>query len=56
MSHQKPDGSFGNLFDTNAVLPILGGRTLLDAGLQPCHEERRGMIDNMDDEGKNYSQ
>ena len=35
MSHQRKDGSFGNLFDTNAVLPILGGNTLLDAGIQP---------------------
>ena len=54
MSHQKADGSFGNLFDTNAVLPLLGGRTLLDAALQPCHHELRGMIDNMDTEGNHH--
>ena len=37
MSHQRPDGSFGGgLFDTNAVLPLLAGRTLLSVADQPC--------------------
>ena len=36
MSHQRSEGSFGGLFDTNAVLPLLAGRTLLGVADQPC--------------------
>ncbi|KAF2349865.1 hypothetical protein FHG87_019379 [Trinorchestia longiramus] len=36
MGHQRADGSFGGLFDTNAVLPLLVGRTLLGVADQPC--------------------
>jgi len=37
LSRQEADGSFGrSLFDTNAVLPLLAGRTLLGASRQPC--------------------
>ncbi|CAL4068472.1 unnamed protein product, partial [Meganyctiphanes norvegica] len=50
MSHQLTDGSFGGLFDTNAVLPLLGGRTLLDVGLHHCskHEQQLPEVDPQD--------
>ncbi|XP_068216289.1 uncharacterized protein CG3556-like [Palaemon carinicauda] len=46
MSHQLPDGSFGGLFDTNAVLPILGGSTLLDVALRKCPKIEEDTIDD----------
>ena len=39
MSHQLKDGSFGNLFDTNAVLPVLAGKSLLEVGKRSCPDE-----------------
>ena len=37
LSHQQEDGSFGNLFDTTQVLPVLLGRTLLNVTTTGCH-------------------
>lgn len=51
LSHQRPDGSFGGLFDTNAVLPLLGGRTLLDVALRRCPRVEDDTIDNQDAPG-----
>ncbi|KAK4302691.1 hypothetical protein Pmani_025230 [Petrolisthes manimaculis] len=48
LSHQRPDGSFGGLFDTNAVLPLLGGRTLLDVALRRCPRVEDDTIDDQD--------
>nr|XP_045589535.1 uncharacterized protein CG3556-like [Procambarus clarkii] len=48
LSHQLPDGSFGGLFDTNAVLPLLGGRTLLDVALRKCPRVAHDTIDDED--------
>ncbi|XP_064097746.1 uncharacterized protein CG3556-like [Macrobrachium nipponense] len=48
MSHQLPDGSFGTLFDTNAVLPLLGGRTLLDIALRKCPKVEEDTVDEED--------
>ncbi|KAG7174955.1 Eukaryotic cobalamin-binding domain-containing protein [Homarus americanus] len=48
MSHQRPDGSFGSLFDTNAVLPLMGGRTLLDVALRRCPRVTHDTIDSED--------
>ncbi|KAK7085934.1 hypothetical protein SK128_008852, partial [Halocaridina rubra] len=49
MSHQLPDGSFGNLFDTNAVLPLLGRRTLLDVALRKCSRVEEDTVDEDDE-------
>ncbi|XP_071538689.1 LOW QUALITY PROTEIN: uncharacterized protein CG3556-like [Panulirus ornatus] len=48
ISHQRPDGSFGSLFDTNAVLPLLGGRTLLDVALRRCSRVTHDTVDSDD--------
>ncbi|XP_050697415.1 uncharacterized protein CG3556-like isoform X2 [Eriocheir sinensis] len=48
LSHQRPDGSFGSLFDTIAVLPLLGGRTLLDVALRRCPRVEGDTVDPQD--------
>ena len=50
MSHQQADGSFGNIFDTNAVLPILSGNTLLSAQKMSC-QQREEDVDPLVGEG-----
>ncbi|ROT71555.1 hypothetical protein C7M84_010133 [Penaeus vannamei] len=54
MSHQRPDGSFGGLFDTNAVLPLLGGRTLLDVAIRRCPRVEEDTVDQEDAEVDNF--
>jgi len=41
-AHQQADGSFGNLFDTTQVLPVLSGRSLLDVADTDCHHAATG--------------
>ncbi|KAK8397336.1 hypothetical protein O3P69_004798 [Scylla paramamosain] len=41
-------GSFGSLFDTIAVLPLLGGRTLLDVALRRCPSVEGDTVDSRD--------
>ncbi|XP_076036517.1 uncharacterized protein CG3556 [Oratosquilla oratoria] len=49
MSHQLEDGSFGDLFDTNAVLPVLGGRSYLDVMDRECPVDNSPPTGTIDD-------